>query len=133
MTTYFISKNMMWDFMTAEKDIVLIYHEDQPAVFARVEDIEPDVKKDWYHIRLMLLQLPVQTVTWILKDDYINGAEFTMGGHRMRLEKIDPPEQTETEPEHDAQRQETGGGQAENKEPDEKNVISLKNRKPKRP
>lgn len=30
--------------MTAEKDIVLIYHEDQPVVFARVEDIEPDAK-----------------------------------------------------------------------------------------
>ncbi|MCF8111851.1 MAG: hypothetical protein K9J85_10225 [Desulfobacteraceae bacterium] len=118
--------------MTAEKDIVLIYHEDQPVVFARVEDIQPDVKKDWYHISLMLLKLPVQTVTWILKDDYINGAEFTMGGYRMRLEKIEPPEQPEAEPEQNAEREESGDGQAKNKESDEKTVISLKDRKPKK-
>jgi len=30
-------------------------------------------------------------VTWLLKDVYINGAEFTMGGKKMRLEKIDYP------------------------------------------
>lgn len=69
-------------------DVVLIYHENNPTVFARVEDIRPDIKKDWYHITLLLLTIPTQTVTWILKDVYINGEAFTMGGKPMRLEEV---------------------------------------------
>ena len=74
--------------MAREGDVVLIYHEDNPTVFARVEDIRPDMKKDWYHITLLLLTIPTQTVTWILKDAYIEGEEFTMGGKPMRLEAV---------------------------------------------
>ncbi|MBT3259193.1 MAG: hypothetical protein HN366_22455 [Deltaproteobacteria bacterium] len=74
--------------MAREGDVVLIYHEDNPTVFARVEDIRPDMKKDWYHITLLLLTIPTQTVTWILKDIYIDGDEFTMGGKPMRLEAV---------------------------------------------
>lgn len=119
--------------MAEEKDIVLIYYEDQPLVFARVEEIGPDVKKDWYHIRLMLLQLPVRTVTWILKDDYINGAEFTMGGHRMRLEKVEPPEHDQDQTGEESQQEETGTDKTDKPEKDDSQdstVISLKNRKP---
>ncbi|MFP4158650.1 MAG: hypothetical protein ACOC0W_08130 [Desulfosalsimonas sp.] len=118
--------------MAAENDIVLIYYEDQPVVFARVENIEPDVKKDWYHIKLMLLQLPVQTVTWILRDEYINGGEFTMGGNRMRLEKIEPPEQDQNQDESagENEKQKTEPEPSENKESRKSSVISLKDRKP---
>ena len=77
--------------MTAEKDLVLIYFEDKPLSFARIEGIEPDHKPDWYHVRLLLLQVPVQLVTWILRSAYIEGAEFTMNGKRMRLEKVTAP------------------------------------------
>ena len=56
--------------MTVENDIVLIYFEDKPLTFARIESILPDSKKDWYHVKLLLLQIPVQVVTWILKDVY---------------------------------------------------------------
>ena len=79
--------------MTQVNDVVLIFFEDTPAGFARVEDISPDIKKDWYHITLLLLQIPLQTVTWILKDVYIEGAEFTMNGNRMRIEKVAAPEE----------------------------------------
>ena len=48
--------------MAREGDVVLIYHENNPTVFARVEDIRPDMKKDWYHITLLLLTIPTQTV-----------------------------------------------------------------------
>jgi hypothetical protein len=82
--------------MAVEKDLVLIYLEDKPLAFARIESILPDSKKDWYHVRLLLLQIPLQVVTWILKDVYVNGSEFTMNGKRMRLEKIESP--TEPEP-----------------------------------
>lgn len=78
--------------MAVENDIVLIYMEDQPLVFARVESILPDAKPDWYHITLLLLQVPLQTTTWILKDVYINGDTFTMNGKNMRLEKVEAPE-----------------------------------------
>ncbi|MFH1980713.1 MAG: hypothetical protein ABIL58_02600 [Pseudomonadota bacterium] len=77
--------------MAMENDIVLIYFEDAPLVFARIEEILPDHKPDWYHVKLLMLQLPVQTVTWILRDAYINGDPFTMDGKKMRLEKVAAP------------------------------------------
>jgi hypothetical protein len=77
--------------MTVEKDLVLIYFEEKPLSFARIESILPDSKKDWYHVKLLLLQIPLQEVTWILKDAYISGNEFTMNGKKMRLEKVESP------------------------------------------
>ena len=74
--------------MAKENDVVLIYLENQPISFARIEDISPDVKKDWYHVKILMLQLPLQVATWILRDIYIDGQEFTMGGDRMRLEPV---------------------------------------------
>lgn len=77
--------------MAEIKDIVLIYLEDAPVSFARIEDIVPDHKKDWYQIRLLMLQIPLQVVTWILKAEYINGDVFSMNGKSMRLEKVEAP------------------------------------------
>ncbi|MCJ7684684.1 MAG: hypothetical protein MUO68_10375 [Desulfobacteraceae bacterium] len=74
--------------MAIEGDVVLIYHQEQPAVFGRIEHIEPDIKKHWYHVTLLLLTIPTQTVTWILRDQYIDGEVFTMGGKEMRLEEV---------------------------------------------
>jgi hypothetical protein len=78
--------------MAKENDIVLIYHEDRPATFARIEEILPDAKPEWYHVRLLMLQIPLQTVTWILRDVYIDGQEFTMDGERIRMERVVSPE-----------------------------------------
>jgi hypothetical protein len=72
-------------------DVVLLYLEDTPVSFARIESILPDVKKDWFHIRLLMLQIPLQVVSWLLKNDYINGHEFFMNGKKMRLEKVESP------------------------------------------
>ena len=77
--------------MAAVNDIVLIYLEESPVSFARIESILPDAKKDWYHIKLLMLQIPLQVVTWILKDEYINGDEFLMNGKQMRLKKVECP------------------------------------------
>lgn len=79
------------DRMAEIKDIVLIYMEDDPVSFARIEDIVPDRKKDWYQIRLLMLQIPLQVITWILKAEYINGDVFSMNGKSMRLEKVEAP------------------------------------------
>ncbi len=78
--------------MAKENDIVLIHFEDHPLSFARIEEILPDNKTDWYHVKLLMLQVPLQVVTWILRDRYITGDEFTMNGKRMRLERILCPE-----------------------------------------
>jgi hypothetical protein len=88
--------------MRAEGDVVLVYHEDRPTVFARIESIRPDVKKDWYQVSLLLLNIPPQMVTWILRESYVDGVPFTMGGKGMRLEEVKrvlPPKITEKEQE----------------------------------
>ncbi len=74
--------------MTGENDIVLIYLEDTPLFFARIENISEDHKPGWNHVKLLLLQVPLQVVTWILRDAYIDGTPFTMDGKKMRFEKI---------------------------------------------
>jgi hypothetical protein len=80
--------------MATENDLVLVYFEDKPLSFARIEEILPDSKPNWYHVKLMLLQIPLQVVTWILRDVYINGEEFTMNGKRMRLEGVVAPQES---------------------------------------
>jgi hypothetical protein len=77
--------------MATIKDIVLIYLEDSPVSFARVESILPDPKQDWYQIKLLMLQIPLQVVTWILKDAYINGESFHMNGKKMKLQTVECP------------------------------------------
>ncbi|MCG8634824.1 MAG: hypothetical protein MI863_13405 [Desulfobacterales bacterium] len=77
--------------MATINDIVLIHLEDAPVSFARVESILPDHKKDWYQIKLLMLQIPLQVVTWILKDAYINGEDFFMNGKKMRLDVVECP------------------------------------------
>ncbi len=81
--------------MAQENDIVLIYFENNPIGFARIEDILPDIKPDWYHVKLLMLQVPPQPVTWILRNAYINGDEFTMNGKRIRMELVVCPEDRE--------------------------------------
>lgn len=103
--------------MTTEQDIVLIYFEDKPLVFARIENIAPDIKKNWFQVKMLLLQLPLQTVTWILRDAYINGEPFTMNGKAIRLECVVCPE----EPEQDCPEQDHPSNEIARKD----NIISL--------
>ena len=111
--------------MAVENDIVLVHFEDQPLSFARIEQILPDSKPDWYHVKLLMLQVPLQVVTWILRDRYIMGDAFTMNGKRMRLEKIVCPEivqEDEPDPQDDGARTTApAGGPA--------TVISLKDKR----
>lgn len=110
--------------MTTENDIVLIYFEDNPATFARIEEIQADHKPDWYHVKLLMLQIPLKAVTWILRTAYINGTEFTMNGNRMRLERVTCPEDPEAlSPQEDP---DDGGAKPERKE---KKVISFRDLK----
>ena len=115
--------------MADVNDLVLIYFEDKPLSFARIEEILPDAKPDWYHVKLLMLQIPPQYVTWILRDVYIGGAEFTMNEKRMRLEKVVVPEEPPLS-DPDGTEKDEGNGEPE-KESGGAKVISLKDIKKK--
>ena len=83
--------------MTGPNDLVLIYIENQPVFFTRIENITPDIKPGWVRMKFLLLQVPVSFGEWILLPEYIEGEEFTMGGKKVRIEKVELP-QEEPEP-----------------------------------
>jgi hypothetical protein len=74
--------------MSQEGDIVLVHIKEQPAIYARIERIEPDIKNGWYRVTLLLLSIPQQVITWILRNEYINGAPFTMDGNSVIMEEV---------------------------------------------
>ncbi len=76
---------------TKPGDLVLIHHRETPQTYARVEEILADQKPGWWQVRLLLLTLPSREVTWILRDEYVDGDEFTMGGEPIRLAPVPPP------------------------------------------
>ena len=71
-----------------ESDLVLIYIEDKPAFYGRVEQITADVKPKWWRVEFLFLTFPHQITTWTIDDEQIRGAEFTMGGTPVRIEKL---------------------------------------------
>ena len=80
------------------QELVLVHIDHKPSFFARVEDINPDYKRGWWHVKLFVLALPMKVVTWLIDDEQIRGADFTMGGTPVRIEKIQPPhEETKEE------------------------------------
>lgn len=115
--------------MATINDIVLIYMEDSPLAFARIEEIDPDHKRDWFHVKLLLLQVPLQVVTWILRDVYIDGETFSMGGKQMRLEEVVCPEQEI--PEQDPIDESFSTGRKEKGTVSDAKVISLNDLKKK--
>jgi len=97
--------------MAVEQDLVLVHVDNKPGFYARVEEIEPDVKPGWWQVKLLVLTFPLQVFTWILDDNQIQGEPFTMGGTPLCLEKlvspledearqkaVEPPEQTSPKP-----------------------------------
>ena len=110
--------------MAVENDLVLIYREGKPLSFARIEGILADSKPNWYHVKLLMLQVPPMIVTWILRDIYIDGAEFTMNGKLMRLEKVVVPAELETRGREDIDTEEDKAPKKE-KDTGKAKVISL--------
>ena len=76
-----------------ENDLILVYVEKKPAFFARVEKIYPDIKPGWWKIKILILQVPLKVTTWVLDNEQVRGAEFTMSGTPVRIEKIKVPEE----------------------------------------
>jgi hypothetical protein len=84
--------------MTNIGDVVLVYMDNNPAFFARIEEISADVKPGWFQVKFLVLQVPLLSVTWILREAYYNGDEFTMGGRPMRVEKVVAPVEQTAQP-----------------------------------
>jgi hypothetical protein len=76
--------------MSGINDLILVYLDHKPAFYARLDDINPDVKKGWYQVELLVLTLPQQTLVWILEEAHIQGEEFTMGGRPVKLVPVPP-------------------------------------------
>lgn len=83
--------------MLAVNDLVLVHFDRQPAFYARVNEITPDVKRGWHQVELLVLSLPSQTVVWILDDHHLQGEEFTMGGRPVQLVRVPPKPSPEPE------------------------------------
>ncbi|MFP4476926.1 MAG: hypothetical protein ACLFOY_15305 [Desulfatibacillaceae bacterium] len=104
-------------------DLVLVHIKNQPTFFARIEDINADVKPDWYQVRLLVLKVPLDEITWILRGEYINGDEFKMQGHSVRMELVEAPVAAGDGP-GEAQNEDRSGDKESGS-----NVVSLFDRK----
>jgi hypothetical protein len=72
-------------------DIAAIYIKDKLVSYARLEGIEPDVKPRWYQVKFLFLSFPLKEVTWILKEEYINGNNFTIDGTPVHIVALPKP------------------------------------------
>ncbi|HNY63920.1 MAG TPA: hypothetical protein PKM41_00675 [Deltaproteobacteria bacterium] len=68
-----------------------IYFENKPSVYARIEMITADIKPHWYQVRLLFLSFPPQETTWILREEYLDGADFTMKDIPIRIVPLAGP------------------------------------------
>jgi hypothetical protein len=75
-------------------DLVLIYVKDSPSFYGRIEKIEPDIKPGWYQVTFLFLGIPARSGVWILREEYIDGETFTMGGTPLRIELVPPYQET---------------------------------------
>jgi hypothetical protein len=76
--------------MATLNDLVVVHLDRKPAFYARINDINPDVKRGWYQVELLVLALPPQNLVWILEESHLQGEEFTMGGRPVQLVLIPP-------------------------------------------
>jgi hypothetical protein len=76
--------------MATINDLVLVHLDHKPAFYARINDIDRDVKRGWYQVELLALTIPPQTLVWTLEETHLKGEEFTMGGRPVKLALIPP-------------------------------------------
>ncbi len=81
--------------MIQESQLVLVHVDNKPGFYARVEEIAADSKPGWWQVKLLVLTFPLQVFTWILDEEQLAEAPFTMGGTPLRLEKLVSPVEEE--------------------------------------
>lgn len=114
--------------MATINDLVLIHVDNKPGFYARVEEIVPDVKPGWWQVTLLVLTFPLQVFTWILDDQQIEGADFTMGGTPLRLEDLVSPVEQERIEKEKSEKERADKARLEGGSP---KVISLLDRRKK--
>lgn len=72
-------------------DIVAVYFDKKPSVYARIETITPDIKPHWYQVRFLFLSFPPQETIWTLREEYLEGIEFTMKGIPIQVIPLEKP------------------------------------------
>lgn len=74
-------------------DVVLIAaKEPQMLMYAHVSDIERDSSRrdEWWHVKMEILSIPLQKITWTLRTEQMTGKEiFTMGGEDRFLAAVE--------------------------------------------
>ena len=78
-------------------EVVLARFEESPLFFARVEEVIADGKKGWWQMSLLILTVPLKVITWILNDNQMRGAGFTMNRQPLRIERVESPMDSEVE------------------------------------
>ena len=73
-------------------EVVLVYIDNEPSFFARIEKIEPDHKKNWWQMSFLILSIPLKSMTWILDDEQMRGQPFTMNSVPMQIKKVETPD-----------------------------------------
>lgn len=76
--------------MVVEGEVVLIHLNGDPAYFARVDRIEPDLKDGWWKLEFLLLALPTERITWVIREEHMAGAPFMIGETPIRIEQVPP-------------------------------------------
>lgn len=114
--------------MATINDLVLVYVDEKPGFYARVDEIIPDVKPGWWQVNLLVLTFPLQVFTWILDEFQIEGADFTMGGTPLRMEVVVSPVELERV---EKEKNEKERAQRVRREGGAPKVISLQDRRKK--
>ena len=73
-------------------EVVLVYIDNEPNFFARIEKIGPDQKKNWWQMSFLILSVPLKSMTWILDDEQMRGQPFTMNSVPMQIKKVETPD-----------------------------------------
>ena len=73
-------------------EVILVYVNEEPTFFARVEEVMPDQRKGWWNLTFTMLTIPLQRVTWILDDEQMRGQNFTMNGVPMQISRVEAPD-----------------------------------------
>lgn len=81
-------------------EVVAISIDGKPSVYGRIEGYAADRKPNWYQVEILLLTFPPQNLTWILREEQIDGERFTMDGVPVKIlavagRKPDPPPTTD--------------------------------------
>jgi len=86
-----IKKHISLKNETFTGDIIIVGTPDG-ITYATVREIKPDIKKNWYLVRFILLVLPPVELTWTLREPQMCGEMFTIDGekHFMAAVMLEP-------------------------------------------